>query len=103
LVLPREPRPRCDPALVKLIVKAWQAREALERSGSTVASLASELGYDRQYLGVLLRVSYLAPSIVQSILDGTQPSDLNRQHLARTSNLPTQWDAQRASLGYPTD
>jgi hypothetical protein len=100
LVLAQEPQGKCDPALVKLIVKAWQARKALEQSESTVASLACDLGYDRQYLGVLLRISYLAPSIVQSILKGSQPPILNRQRVARASNLPTRWDAQRESLGF---
>jgi hypothetical protein len=48
----------------------------------------------------LIRVNYLAPDIVTSILDGTQPESLTRMELLRT-NIPTDWDLQRQLLGFP--
>jgi hypothetical protein len=100
LVLSRGPGPRRDPSLLKLIVKAWQARQAVERAEMTVAALAGELGYDRQYLGVLLRISYLAPSIIEAALAGQQPATLTRQQLARLSSLPSDWPLQQQRLGF---
>lgn len=49
---------------------------------------------------VLLRISYLAPDIVAAILDGRQPAQLTRQRLARTTNLPIDWQQQREMLGF---
>lgn len=92
---------RPDAALIKLVVKAHLARRALESSADqTVAELASQQGYSRDYFGVLLRISYLAPDIVSAILDGRQPVQLNRQRLARATNLPIDWHSQREMLGF---
>lgn len=90
-----------DPALIKLVVKASMAREALSSAHDrSVADIAAEQGYTRDYFGVLLRISYLAPDIVAAILDGRQPVQLNRQRLARTTNLPIDWQSQREMLGF---
>ena len=90
-----------DPALIKLIVKAHQARQALESSeGQSIAALAQQLGFTRDYYGVLLRIAYLAPDIVAAILNGRQPVQLTRQRLARMTNLPADWQAQREMLGF---
>jgi len=48
----------------------------------------------------LLRIAYLAPDIVAAILDGRQVVQLNRQRLARATNLPVDWQTQRAMLGF---
>jgi DNA invertase Pin-like site-specific DNA recombinase len=42
----------------------------------------------------------VAPDIVAAILDGRQPVQLNRQRLARATNLPLNWQGQRAMLGF---
>lgn len=90
-----------DPALIKLLVKAHRARQAVEAADDhSIAKLAEAQGYGRDYFGVLLRIAYLAPDIVAAILDGRQPVQLNRQRLARATNLPLDWQAQRAMLGF---
>jgi len=90
-----------DPALIKLVVKAHIAREALAAAGeATVEETARRLGYSRDYFGVLLRISYLAPDIIATILDGRQPIQLNRQRLARATSLPIAWQEQREMLGF---
>ena len=90
-----------DPALIKLIAKAHIAREAIATAGErSIADIATEHGFSRDYFGVLLRVSYLAPDIVAAIVDGRQPVQLNRQRLARATNLPVDWQHQREMLGF---
>jgi hypothetical protein len=90
--------------MIKLIVKAAAARAAVEEVGAgTIAEVAAGQGHTRDYFGVLLRVSYLAPEIVTAILAGTQPLSLTRQKLARMSALPLQWRAQREMLGCPSE
>jgi site-specific DNA recombinase len=78
-----------DPSPIKLVVKAQVARDALRTAGDrSIAKLAKAHGYTRDYFGVLVRLSYLAPDIIGAILDGSQPVQLNRQRLARATNLP---------------
>jgi len=92
---------RPDAALVKLIVRAFQARQLIETAdANSIADAAAKLGVSGAYLGVLLRLSYLAPDIVAAILDGRQPATLNRQRLARVTTLPLDWQEQRALLGF---
>ena len=90
-----------DPALIKLLIKAHRARQAVETNNDrSIAELAATQGYSRDYFGVLLRIAYLAPDIAVAILEGRQPVQLNRQRLARATNLPVDWQAQRAMLGF---
>ena len=72
-------------------------RTAGDRS---IAELAKAHGYTRDYFGVLLRISYLALDIIGAILHGCQPVQLNRQRLARSTNLPVDWPGQRRLLGF---
>jgi hypothetical protein len=94
-------RTRRDAALIKLIVKAHAARAAVEqRTGETVKDVARSQGHARDYFRVLLRIGYLAPDITAAILNGSQPAELTRQKLARMSDIPNDWQAQRQTLGF---
>lgn len=93
--------PRRDPSLIKLIVNASRVRaEIFSGRHSSIREAAHALGYRLDYCAVLLRLAFLAPDIVVAILDGRQPPQLNRQRLARVTNLPIDWQAQRELLGY---
>jgi site-specific DNA recombinase len=48
----------------------------------------------------LIRLNYLAPDIVASILDGAQPRELTRRQLI-DANLPLDWALQRKMFGFP--
>ena len=81
--------------------KAHLARKALGRCReTTVTEQALQEGYSRDYFGVLLRIAYLAPEIVNDILDGRQPVQLNRHRLARATGLPLDWRGQHEVLGF---
>jgi hypothetical protein len=41
----------------------------------------------------------MAPDLVETILDGTQPIALTAERLKRAGQLPLLWDEQRAMLG----
>lgn len=87
-----------DPKLIALIAEALAARKLIEDNpDQSIASIAKENGRCRTRLGNLIRISCLAPDIVQSIVEGRQPSSLNGKSL--TSNtLPINWAAQRKLL-----
>jgi hypothetical protein len=46
----------------------------------------------------ILRLNYLAPDIIQVILDGREPS--GRSLTVLTGTLPTLWEEQRRLLGF---
>ena len=91
-----------DPALIKLLANAFAARDAVDAAteARTLGDVAKANGYSLEYFSLLLRLSMLAPDIVAAIHEGRQPASLNRQRLARTTNLPVEWSAQRTALGF---
>ena len=102
LLLPPSPRSsngHHDAALIALVAKAWTARQTLMSThGIGVEEAAAGMGLKADYFRVLVRISFLAPDIVAAILDGRQPASLSRQKLARMTDLPLKWDAQRTAL-----
>ena len=87
-----------DANLVKLLARAFAMRKAILESGS-LDQAAAELGYGRDYAIALARVSYLAPSMVKSILGGVQPKTLSATPLVRTPRLPYRWEHQVSLFG----
>ena len=71
-----------------------------QRAGVPFAALASREGVSPSYFTRLVRLSYLAPDILQAILDGRQPPDLSADKLLAHSRLPLAWWDQRAVLGF---
>ena len=90
-------RTRADPALVKALARAHRWKRLLEggRYGS-LAELAAAEKIDRSYLGKTLRLTLLAPDIVEAILDGRQPCALALPALLES--VPSLWDEQRSSI-----
>jgi len=62
-----------------------------------VDALAKRLHISREYVTRTLRLNYLAPDIVETILDGREPSGLSLTKLSEP--LPTVWEEQRQRLG----
>ena len=99
VVPPPRSKKRRDAGLIKLIVRAHEARQAFETAnGRSLAEVAQTCGYDAGYFAVLVKLGYLAPPITAAILDGRQPDALPRQQLARIRRLPCGWDEQRRLL-----
>ena len=49
----------------------------------------------------MLPLGYLAPDIVEAILDGYQPQGLTTRTLKTGYDLPVLWAEQRTCLGFP--
>ena len=88
-----------DNVLVQAIVRAHRLREMLE-SGKhgTAADLARAEGVNDSYLNRLLRLTLLAPDIVEAALNGSQPRELELRALM--TPLPHDWSAQQEVLGF---
>lgn len=82
--------PEADLALVNLIVRAQR----------TAADLLDGKQAVNGYAVRIARLAYLAPDITCAILDGRQPPTITRRSLLMTPDLPLDWAAQRALLGF---
>ena len=51
-----------------------------------------------RYVSRLIRLAFLAPDIVESIVDGRQPSNLTAQTLTRRIAIPLDWRLQKTAL-----
>jgi hypothetical protein len=90
-----------DARLIKLLIKARRFNAALVRGdGVPFAVLAEREGVSPSYFTRLVRLSYLAPDIIQAILDGCQPRNLTSDKLLTHSRLPLAWHDQRTALGF---
>jgi hypothetical protein len=87
--------------LIKLLIRARRFNAALvDGDGVPFAALAKREGVSPSYFTRLVRLSYLAPDIIEVILDGRQPCDLTANKLLAHSRLPLGWHEQRTVLGF---
>jgi len=82
----------------KAIARAHSWYEQLLTGSATQYSIAKENGVNDTYVNRIIRLAFLAPSIVETILEGRQPINLTLDKL--TNNLPVVWDGQRRVLGF---
>jgi hypothetical protein len=88
---------RIDNAMVKAIARASRWRETLEDgTHATIAEIADAEKINESYVGRVLRLTLLAPDIVEAILGGRQPAQVTLARLMRP--FPVGWGAQRSSL-----
>jgi hypothetical protein len=86
-----------DSAMVKAIARAFRWREMLENgTHATIAEIASAEKINESYVGRVLRLTLLAPDIVEAILDGQQPVELQLRGLMKP--IPVIWKQQRHGL-----
>jgi len=95
--VPWTPAPRVDTALLKAVVRAHRWREMLE-SGEypSAAELAKAEKVNDSYLSRVLRITLLAPELIEAIVAGQQPPILQVDDLMKP--LPIQWQHQKSIL-----
>jgi hypothetical protein len=85
---------RADLALVKALARAFRYQRLLDESQcASFSEMAAAERIERSYLGTLLRLTLLAPEIVEAILDGQAPSGLGLPRLVEP--FPVSWSEQR--------
>ena len=88
------PRPRVDNAMVKALARAFRWRKMLDEGvHATLEDLARAKGVHATYVSRVLRLTLLAPEIVEGILDGRQPATLQLDDLLE--GFPLEWERQR--------
>src|SRR5512147_1784961 len=93
--VPAKPRP--DETLIRALARAhrwkWLLEEGKFRSAAEVAETEK---VTRSFVNRLLRLTLLAPEIVEAILEGRQPKAMQLEGL--TGTIPSSWEEQRKAL-----
>ena len=84
-------------SLITAVARAhhWVGR-ILRGESDSQRALATETCLDERYIGRILPLAFLAPDLVESILEGKHPPDLSLETLR--SALPNSWDEQRTQF-----
>jgi hypothetical protein len=86
------PRPRVDNAMVKALARAFRWRRMLdERVHATLEDLARAKGVAPSYVSRALRLTLLSPGVVEAVLDGRQPAEMQLDDLLQ--GFPLEWEA----------
>ena len=90
-------RPQTNSALTTALARAFRWRKQLETGVyAAVAEIAAAEGINDSYASRILRLTLLAPHIVEAILDGLQSTDMTLGRLLRP--FPVEWASQRRLL-----
>jgi hypothetical protein len=90
-----------DSAMVKAIARAFRWREILERGDcSTIKEIAATENINESYIARILRLTLLAPDIIEAIVDGRQSPHLGLPILMK--RLRPTWQEQRKTLHFVT-
>jgi DNA invertase Pin-like site-specific DNA recombinase len=85
--------------LIKAVARVHRWPERIVRGElQGQQSIAQFAKASQRYARCVLPLAFLAPDIIEAILDGCQPADLNVQKML--SNLPLSWAEQRKRLGF---
>jgi len=88
---------RVDNTIVKAIVRAHRWREMLESGRyASLRDLAKAEAINESYLGRILRLTLLSPTIVEAILEGRQAATLELDDLL--TPFPIDWNEQVGSF-----
>jgi hypothetical protein len=95
-VLPTAPRhvaTNADPSLLKALGRAFRWKRLLDDGTyASVSDIARSEKLDRTYVGDVLRMTLLAPKIVEAIVEGTQEEGVTLPVLLKT--WPAEWPHQ---------
>lgn len=88
---------KMDNTLVKALARAFRWKRILESGEfTTIAELADREGIALSYMTRVLRITLLAPDIVEAILDGAQVPELALSRLLEP--FPVDWQQQSEHL-----
>ena len=90
---------RADETLLKALARArrWN-RLLVSGQRTSIKSIAETEGINHSYVARILRLTLLAPDIVEAILKGHQPKGL--ELAALMADFPTEWREQREAFGF---
>lgn len=81
--------------VIKALARAFRWKQLLDTGEfSTVSELAQKEGISTTYLARILRLTLVAPDIVEGVLEGRYETEIVKAALQ--ADFPSDWEAQRA-------
>ena len=89
--------PAVDVTLIKAIVqgRSWWT-ELQTNNEITVADIARREGITDAYVARIVRLAFLSPNMLKSMIEGTAPAHLTLKRLTAPDAIPARWDEQFA-------
>src|SRR3954463_11192569 len=94
------PRSNVDNVLVKALARGFRWGKLLDNGTySTIKEISAKERVDVSYIAEVLRLTLLAPDVVEMVLNGRQPPGWQLRRFR--NSFPIEWQAQRNALrGY---
>lgn len=64
----------------------------------SIKEIAETENLDQSHVTRMINKAFLAPDIIRTIINGTQPNHLTLKHLKQFRALPNDWNAQKSLL-----
>ena len=90
---------RRDAVMIKTLARGYRWRALLDEGKyATIEDLGQREQISPSYVSRVIRMTFLAPDIVEAILNGTQPRLLDTKSLLKP--FPADWNAQKCHFGF---
>lgn len=91
--------PQFDNSMMRAVIRGFEFLEKLDEDPDmTIMRMAEQEQLDHAYIAKAVRITQLAPDIIEAILNGRQPKGLTLSQLMRP--FPDGWNEQRGHFGF---
>lgn len=92
-------KPKFQTNMIQAIIRGHEFSDILDKNPDmTIKQLAAEEKLDHGYIAKTIRMTQLAPDIIEAILKGRQPQAMTLAELMRP--FPNCWNTQRVHFGF---
>jgi hypothetical protein len=92
--------PKIDSTILKATARACRwLNDSLSGRVASMAEIGQREGVGTRYVSRMIRLAFLAPTIIERIVEGRQPPELTAQFPSTSGDLPLSWRAQE-QLGF---
>ncbi|MEQ8963168.1 MAG: hypothetical protein RLP02_35565, partial [Coleofasciculus sp. C2-GNP5-27] len=92
---------KIDTSLIKAVIRAYKWFDDLVSGrAKSLIDIAKAEGISARYVSHVMPLAFLAPEIVEAILNGMQPVDLTAETLIKRIDVPLSWAEQNILLGF---
>lgn len=93
-----DPPNECEP-LINALIRAFAWKEQIDQGVFTsIRDVAKKEKISESFVSRVFRLTFLAPDIIEAILDGRQPKTLTLTECMKP--FPIEWEAQRIKFGF---
>jgi len=85
--------------LINALIRAFAWKEAIDNGVyQSIREISKKEKISESFVSRIYRLTFLAPDIIEAILDGKQPKTLTLTEC--TKPFPIEWEAQRIKFGF---